>query len=103
MTATGTVLPRPTIRGVIVIDGSAHVDVFGCLDSRAVAGLVPKIPAGVAVRIDIGAARVLVGGFGQVVAGLRDAGSVEVVGREPAGIDAAVQQIRRATLRVEAG
>lgn len=93
--------PHLTVTGLLVVDVSAAVDDLGILDGRTAAGLLPvELPAGVPVRLNVGDCRMVDGSFGQVIARLRLARSIEVEGRDAAGIADVVRRLTMATARL---
>lgn len=84
------------VSGVLRLDVSSAVDQFSILEPRAAAMVAcGQVPAGVTVELHIGAARCVLGNqMGVLLAELRPASSIVVVGTDPAGIAAVVKLLQ---------
>lgn len=87
-----------TVSAVLAVDISAAVDDLDLLLMHEAARLLPTIPVGVPVRLEIGSASALVGGLGHVGQSLRNARSVEVAGSNAAGVAEMRRLLARAFL-----
>lgn len=90
------------LSGVLLIDLTPAADEFGYIEGRAAARLVPVIPEGVAVELHIGGKSPLGGLLGPLIEELRPAGSLTVVGTNPAGIAAVYRALEIAFARTGA-
>ncbi len=80
--------------GALQVDLTPAVDDYGFLDAREAWGLLPAIPSGVTVELHLGRASAIIGSFGEVLQGLRPAGTVVVIGTNPAGVGDVVRRLR---------
>ena len=90
------------LSGVLLVDLTPAADEFGWIEGRAAANLVPAIPQGVAVELHIGGNAPLDGLLGPLIEELRAAGSITVVGTNPAGVAAVYRALSIAFARTGA-
>jgi hypothetical protein len=88
-----------SVSGVLLVDLTAAADKFGYIDGRAAGHLLPAIPAGVCVELQIGPHQPLDGLLGPLIEALRPAGSVIVVGTSATGVSAVYQALRAGLAR----
>lgn len=84
------------VSAVLVIDVSPAIDEFGILEVATAAKLLPIVPAGVPVRLDIGSAVAVDSPLGILADTLRRARCVEVIGSNAAGVAAIRTRLARA-------
>lgn len=89
----------PMVTGTLRLDLAPCVDELGFLDGHGASRLVREVPAGAAVVLDIGRTTAVVSEMGLLIAALRPAASVEVVGESEQGIREVVTTLRRAFMR----
>lgn len=92
----------PRVSGVLVIDLTPASDDLRYIEGRAAAHLVPAIPQGVSVELHIGGMTPLDGLMGPLIEALRSAGSITVVGTNPAGITSLYRALSIGLARGEA-
>ena len=94
-----TAVSSPMVTGTLRVNFAPCVDELCFLDGHGASRLVREVPAGAAVVLDIGRATAVVSEMWLLVAALRPAGSVEVVGESEQGIREVVTTLRRAFMR----
>jgi hypothetical protein len=82
-----------SVSGVLQVDLSPAAR-SGYIEGRAAAGLLPHIPRGVSVELQIGPHSPVIGLEGPLIDALRHAGSVVVVGSSAAGVSALYNALR---------
>lgn len=92
-------MTTPTVAGELTVDLRPAVDAFGILCGAAAARLVPAIPEGVPVLLQVGAATATDVQLGELVRLLRPAGQVTVAGSEASGIGEVCRVLRAAYTR----
>ena len=82
-----------SVSGVLQVDLTPAARA-GYIEGRAAAGLLPNIPVGVCVEIQIGPHSPVLGLEAPLIDALRSAGSVVVVGSSAAGVSALYNALR---------